>query len=235
MINQTTNSQKNIYLILSAIIISGIVIAGAIVYTRNSQLDSLSEKLETDQKTSSVESRKASRVELTISEEDHIRGNPDAPVTIIEYSDFQCPFCQRFHPTVRQILEDYPDQVRWVYKHFPLDSIHSEARPSAEASECAAEQGKFWQFADELFENQSRMGSSLYEELASQIGLNMGQFESCISSRKYKDHVEADLQEGIKAGITGTPGSFVNGEEISGAVPYDYLKTTVEQALADLE
>ncbi len=235
MTNQITNSQKNIYLISSAIIITGIIIAGAVVYTRNPQSANLSEKLETDQETSPAELKESSMEELTVSEKDHIRGNPDAPVTIVEYSDFQCPFCARFHPTVQQILEDYPDQVRWVYKHFPLDSIHSEARPSAEASECAAEQGKFWEFADGLFENQSRLGSNLYKEIASKIGLNIGQFENCVSSRKYKDKVEADYQEGIKAGVTGTPGSFVNGEKIPGAVPYDYLKTTVEQALTDLE
>lgn len=239
MNNQIINSQKNIYLIPLAIIIVGIVIAGAIIVTggikisTGVQVAEVSPSVDSDSQPQPTNSRGTSQ--LVVNEENHIRGNPEALVTIIEFSDFQCPFCQRFHPTVQQILEDYPDQVRWIYKHFPLDSIHSEARPSAEASECAAEQGKFWEFADELFENQSRLGSNLYKEIASNIGFNMSRFESCVSSRKYKDYVEADLQEGIKAGVTGTPGSFVNGEKIPGAVPYDSLKAAVERALTSLE
>ncbi len=234
MTNQITNSQKNVYLIPLAIIITGIIIAGAIIYTKVPQSSvGPSEKSEITQV--APPAQVAPSKEFTITEKDHVRGNFQAPVTIIEFSDFQCPFCQRFHPTVQQILDDYPNQVRWVYKHFPLDSIHSEARPSAEASECAAEQGKFWEFTDALFENQSRLGSNLYEELASQIGLNSSQFESCISSRKYKDKVEADYQEGIAAGVRGTPGGFINGRVIPGAVPYESLKAFVEQALTDLK
>ena len=250
MNNQITNLQKNIYLIPLAIIIVGIVIAGAIIITGGIKIntgvqlaeispsaDSGSQPEPTNpEETDDLDPQpkptgSGGAVQLVANEEDHIRGNSEASVTIIEFSDFQCPFCARFHPTVKQILNDYPDQVRWVYKHFPLDSIHPEARPSAEASECAAEQGKFWEFADGLFENQSRLGSNLYKEIASDIGLDVSQFESCVSSRKYKDHVEADLQEGIKSGITGTPGSFINGEKISGAVPYDSLKASVERAL----
>lgn len=233
MNNQTINSQKNIYLIPLAIIIAGILIAGAVVFIGGGGKN-ISEKTQVAKVSPSADSQPTEpegTAQLVVAEEDHIRGNPEAVVTIIEFSDFQCPFCSRFHPTVKQILEDYPDQVRWVYKHFPLDSIHPEARPSAEASECAAEQAKFWEFSDGLFENQSRLGKTLYKELAQNLGLNMNQFEDCVSSRKYKDHVEADLQEGIKAGVTGTPGSFVNGEKIPGAVPYDYMKEAVERAL----
>ena len=236
MINEKTSSQKNIYLIPLAIIIAGVVIAGAVVFigggkniSEKAQVAEISPSADSDSQPQPTKSEGTDQ--LIISEEDHVRGNPEALVTIVEFSDFQCPFCARFHPTVQQILENYPDQVRWVYKHFPLDSIHSEARPSAEASECSAEQGKFWEFADGLFENQSRLGNNLYKELASQAGLNMSQFEDCVSSRKYKDHVEADLQEGIKAGVTGTPGSFVNEELVSGAVPYGVLEATIKRAL----
>lgn len=250
MNNQIINSQKNIYLIPLAIIIAGIVLAGAIIITGGIKISTGVQLAETSsadldsqpqpanpEKTGDSDPQpqptgSGGTAQLVISEKDHIRGNPEALVTIIEFSDFQCPFCARFHPTVQQILENYPDQVRWIYKHFPLDSIHAEARPSAEASECAAEQGKFWEFADGLFENQSRLGNDLYKELASQIGLDMSQFEDCVSSRKYKDHVEADLQEGIKEGVTGTPGSFVNDERISGAVPYSTLDVTVKRVLA---
>ena len=98
------------------------------------------------------------KVPMKISaDDDPVMGDPDAPITIIEFSDFQCPFCEKFHPTSQQVLQEYGDDVRWVYRHFPLDSIHPRARPSAMASECADEQGKFWEFANTLFANQSRI------------------------------------------------------------------------------
>lgn len=172
--------------------------------------------------------------DIQVSDDDHIRGNKDAKVTLVEFSDLQCPFCRKFHPTVKQLLSAYPDQVRWVYKHFPLDTIHSEARPAAEASECVWEQkgdDGFWRFVDGVFENQERIGSQLYRELAQEIGVNMGQFESCISSRKYQQKVEDDYQKGLAAGVRGTPGSFMNGREIPGAVPYSELESTLKSLL----
>ena len=127
--------------------------------------------------------------DIVITKDDHIRGNFDAPVTIVEFSDFECPFCSRFHDTMKQVMEKYPNKVRWVYKHFPLDSIHAEARPAAEASECASEQGKFWEYADELVARQSSLGDSTYSAIARDIGLNIGQFEECYESGKYKNKV----------------------------------------------
>lgn len=211
---------KNSYIIAIAIIVAAFIIAGAVITVNRDKSPSEAGQNEADTGSSG----------LTVREQDHVRGNSDAPVTIVEYSDFQCPFCQRFHPTVKRILDDYPNQVNWVYRHFPL-GFHENAQPAAEASECAAEQGKFWEFADGLFENQSKLGNAFYKELAQDLGLNAEQFDNCVSSRKYKDIVEADYQEGIKDGVTGTPGSFVNGEQVSGAVPYETLKAIVERAL----
>ena len=232
------NIQLNVrYITPLSIIIASLIIGGAIVYQKSPQsVAELSQKSGTAQ-VASPDKGGGNKAEFTTTEEEHTRGNLEAPVTIVEFSDFQCPFCSRFHPTVQQILEDYPEQVRWVYKHFPLDSIHSQARPAAEASECVFEQKGnegFWQFADGLFDNQSRLGEDLYKELAQSLGVSINEFENCISSRKYKDHVEADYQEGIKAGVRGTPGSFVNGESVSGAVPYETLKTAIEKALSNL-
>lgn len=218
-----------------AIIIGAVIIAGMVFYTKNPQQFS---QTPSGSLASSEDQADGSSGQFNVSGNDHIRGNIEAPVTIIEYSDFECPFCSRFHPTMQQVLADYSDQVRWVYKHFPLDQIHAQARPAAEASECVWEQkgnDGFWQFADGLFENQSRLGESFYKELAGNLGLNMDQFNDCVSSRKYKDKVEADYQEGIKAGVRGTPGNFINGKSIPGAVPYSTLKAAVDQALADLE
>lgn len=173
-------------------------------------------------------------IESSEQKEEHVRGDIDAPVTIVEFSDFQCPFCLKFHPTMMQVMQNYQGQVKWVYKHFPLDSVHPQARPAAEASECAAEQNKFWEFADGLFENQSKLGETLYKDLASQFGLDMNQFEYCVSSRKYKDKVEQDLQQGIALGVEGTPGNFINGQSVPGAVPYETLKSSIDQALSEI-
>jgi len=212
---------KNLYLPIS-IIIAGLIIAGSIIFYTQSQ--------KVQQKSAGEPTEK-----FTIAESDHIKGDPDAPVTLIEYSDFQCPFCAAFHPTIKKVLDDNPGKVRWVYRHFPLDQIHQNARPAAEASECSAEQGKFWEFADLLFENQEKLGENFYKELAARVGINQSQFNECLFSRKYKDKVETDLEEGIKVGVKRTPGSFVNGELVSGAVPYETLKTAVEKALAELK
>ena len=170
-------------------------------------------------------------VDVQLTDADHVRGNPNAPITIVEFSDFECPFCQRFHPTVQQALDEYGDDVRWVYKHFPLDSIHPQARPAANAAECAGEQGKFWEFGDELFVNQSRLGDSYYKELARELGLNGSQFDSCVDGNKYADKVNADYQAGLAAGVQGTPASFINGRMISGAQPYSAVKAAIDSLL----
>jgi len=171
-------------------------------------------------------------VNIAVSDNDHIRGAKDATVTIVEWSDFQCPFCSRFHPSVERVMREYEGKVRWVYRHFPLDSIHPNARPAAEASECAAEQGKFWEFADQLFEQQERLGPDLYTSLAQSLDMNTAQFDACIKAGKYRQRVSDDEQAGLAVGVRGTPGSFVNGIEIPGAVPYEQLKGYVDQALA---
>ncbi|MDP3995762.1 MAG: DsbA family protein [bacterium] len=215
------NNRKNVYLSILIITVA-LLIGGAIIYIQSSKSGDKSFQPEEFQPEESP---------------GHVRGNPEAPVTIVEFSDFQCPFCQRFHPTMKQILENYPEDVRWVYKHFPLDSIHSQARPAAEASECVWEQkgdDGFWQFADGVFENQPRMSDSLYLELASNMSLDMGQFEECLSSGKYENKVETDLREGAKMGVRGTPGNFVNGEFVEGAASYEELESIIKKVLSNL-
>ncbi|OGY89909.1 MAG: hypothetical protein A2927_01005 [Candidatus Komeilibacteria bacterium RIFCSPLOWO2_01_FULL_45_10] len=173
-------------------------------------------------------------VNIQLTGNEHVRGNLNAPVKIVEFSDFQCPYCGAFHPTMQQVMSEYGDQVAWIYKHFPLDSLHPNARPAAEASECTAEQKGdigFWQFADGLFSNQDRLGNALYEELAGQIGVNLSQFRDCVSSGKYRDKVEAEYQEGISYGVTGTPGNFINGIPVKGALPVASLKQIIDSEL----
>lgn len=172
-----------------------------------------------------------------ISEADHIRGDRNAKVIIVEYSDYQCPYCKTFHPTMRQISEEYKDSVAWVYRHFPLDQIHPKARPAALASECVAELGgedAFWGFTDKIFEDQTRLDN--LASVVSMVGVSSGAFQNCLDSGKYKDKVEQVYQGGITAGITGTPGNLVINSKgdawlIPGALPYASVKAVIEEAL----
>ncbi|MFA6304307.1 MAG: DsbA family protein [Patescibacteria group bacterium] len=174
------------------------------------------------------------KVEIKLSGTEYIRGNKNAKVKIVEFSDYQCPFCSRFHPTMQQVMADYGDKVAWIYKHFPLDSLHPNARPAAEASECVGEQkgnDGFWQFTDGLYGEQDKIGPDFFKELAQKIGVNMSEFNNCVSSRKYQQKVEADYQEGLSYGVDGTPGSFVNGVPVKGALPYASVKQIIDSEL----
>ncbi|MBM5789622.1 DsbA family protein [Candidatus Parcubacteria bacterium] len=170
-----------------------------------------------------------------VTDDDHIRGDKNAPVTIIEYSDFECPFCQTFHPTMQQVMENYSGKVRWVYRHFPL-SFHQQAQPSANAAECAGEQNQFWDYADELFANQSSLGESYYKQLAGDLGLNVSKWETCYDGLKYESKIQSQSQGGAAAGVTGTPGSFIidqdgNAVPIKGALPYSSISAAIDQLL----
>ncbi|MFH1956390.1 MAG: thioredoxin domain-containing protein [Patescibacteria group bacterium] len=166
-----------------------------------------------------------------ITKENHIRGNFDSPITLVEFSDFECPFCERHYPTLNKILNDYKGKVRLAYKHFPL-SFHPNGQKAAEASECADEQGKFWEYHDKLFENLSG-GYSLdnFKKWAKDLGLNSGKFNECLDSGKYAKKVQADFQEGTEKGVNGTPATFVNGQLVSGALPYDSFKQIIDSLL----
>ena len=164
--------------------------------------------------------------------DDHIRGDLNkAEVVLIEYSDFECPFCSRHHPTMLQIMEEYGDKVAWVFRHFPL-SFHPEAVPAALASECAAEQDKFWEYGDALFVNQDLLAADYYSQLAGELGLNQSKFDDCFETKKYQDQVDADTASGSTAGVSGSPATFINGQLVSGAVPYASLKTIIDAELA---
>lgn len=166
-------------------------------------------------------------VNVEVKDTDWHRGNKDAKVTIVEFSDIECPFCSRHHETMNKILKDYPEDVKWVFKHFPLDSIHTYARKSSEASECAGEQGKFWSYLDHLFENQSSLSDSYLITAAEELGLDKTKFENCVESGKYKKRVNENYQEGIKLGVRGTPGNFINGVSRPGAIPYSQLEAMI--------
>lgn len=161
---------------------------------------------------------------------EHIRGNKNATVKLVEYSDFQCPFCERHYPVLKQILKDYGDQVSLEYKHFPL-SFHPFAQKAAEASECANDQGKFWEYHDKIFENQSALSLEAIKQWAVDLKLNASKFNTCLDSNKYAGRVAAELAEGEKLGVNGTPATFVNGQLVSGAQPYEAFKSIIDNLL----
>ena len=171
------------------------------------------------------------RVLSPVTAEDHVRGDINsASVVIIEYSDFECPYCERHHPNMQTLYDAYEGDVAWIYRHFPL-GFHPEAKPAALASECANEQGMFWEYGDALFANQALLGDDLYEELAGELGLDVVQFMDCYENETYADKVNSDYASGVAAGVTGTPATYINGEKISGAVPYETLQAVVESYL----
>jgi protein-disulfide isomerase len=158
-------------------------------------------------------------------------GPKNAKVTIVEWSDFQCPFCSRVTPTLKQIKENYPNDVRVVFRHQPL-SFHPNAKPAAEASMAAHEQGKFWEMHDKLFSNQGSLDRATFERYAEELKLNMGQFKAALDSGKYRAKVEADASAGAAVGANGTPTFFVNGREFVGAQPFDSFKRVIDEELA---
>ena len=188
--------------------------------------------------TGKLDEAQAAKV-AAVDADDHIRGSQNAEIYLIEYSDFECPFCASFHPTAQQAVDEYGDQIAWVYRHFPLDTIHPKARPAANASECIAELGgedAFWAFADEAFTNQATALNDL-SATAVKLGINQAAFDTCMSENRHEDAVENDYQEGLTAGVTGTPGNYIvnsAGEAwlLPGAVPFANLKATIDEALA---
>jgi protein-disulfide isomerase len=159
------------------------------------------------------------------------KGSANAPIEMIEFSDFQCPFCLRADPTVQQVLKNYGDRIHFVYRHYPLPN-HPNARPAAEAAACANEQGKFWPYHDRLFANPTKLSAADLKQHAADLGLNAAQFNGCVDSHKFKSEVDADVRDGEQAGVNGTPAFFINGRAISGAQPYDVFKKIIDEELA---
>lgn len=176
-----------------------------------------------------------------VTDQDHIRGNKDAKVVLIEYSDYECPFCASFHPTMEQVMADYGDQIAWVYRHFPL-SFHPLAQPAAETSECVAELGgseAFWLFTDAVYASSKANGGITQADLDAALqtaGLSAEAVSSCVDSGKYTQLVADMMDAGATAGISGTPGTIVMTQDgdyelISGALPIAQVKATIDKYL----
>lgn len=161
-----------------------------------------------------------------------VRGKADAPVTLITFSDYQCPYCIRAEPILAEVLAKYPQDVRVVHRHFPLDQIHPFARPAAEAAMCADEQGKFWAFHDAIFALGGQIDEKSFAAIGAKLGLDGQALETCMAERRFKDFVEADVQAGEVAGVTGTPAFFVNGIPLKGSRDLDDLSRVIDGELA---
>lgn len=220
--------QENKYLIPVSLVVAGLLIGGAIFFKGDAPTD-------TDESAQPTEV-----TVMPISADDHVLGNPNAKVTLIEFSDIDCPFCRTFDATMRQIMNDYGDtgEVAWAYRHFPLDQLHPDARKKAEASECVASLGgdaAFWKFLGTLF---SRTDESLADlgSIAVEAGVDQAAFQSCFDSKTYAQNVSDDLAAAMKAGGRGTPYTIVIAPDgtktvINGAQPYEVVKQAVETAL----
>ena len=161
----------------------------------------------------------------------HVKGNKNAPVTITEFSDFQCPYCSQLQSTLNEVLKAYPKEVKLVFKHYPL-SFHAQAKNAVKASMAAGEQGKFWEMHDVIFENFSKLSDEKFKELAAQIGLNMEKFTADYSSNKYDQQIQQDIALGNSVGVTGTPTLFINGKRLMKRSVEDF-KEAINNALKE--
>jgi protein-disulfide isomerase len=165
-------------------------------------------------------------------------GNPavgpkDAPITIIEFSDYQCPYCLQWNTQVyRRLLQAYPDKIRFVYRDFPLYSLHPEAEAAAEAANCAGEQGRYYDYHDKLFSEEFALGADAYIQYARELGLDEAKFQDCLSSHRTKDEVTADYQYAANLGVRSTPTFFINGVAVIGAQPYEVFQQVIDQELS---
>lgn len=160
-------------------------------------------------------------------------GSPDAKVTIVEFADFGCPYSRESSHVVRALANKYGDRLHYVYRDFPVVELHPRARQAAQAAECARDQGRFWQFHDKLFQNQSRLSQSQFLQYASQINLDTDEFSDCINSEKHMDEIQEDYEAGVAAGVRGTPTFFINGIRIPGSIPEDTMEILIERLLED--
>jgi protein-disulfide isomerase len=178
------------------------------------------------------QAKSGEKYDIKVGDNERFRGNKNAKITIVEFSDIQCPYCSRFHETMKQVMQNYPNDVKWVFKHFPLESLHPYAKLAAEATECAGDQDRFWELTDKYYENQSSLSPEYVVSAAEELGLDMPKFKKCLADKKYAKKVEDDFAYGKAKGVRGTPGSFINGISIPGALPYSDIEQMIQEQLA---
>jgi len=234
--------ENNPYTIPLAIIVAGIIIAGAIIYTFGGPAQNGLKN--PDDSTAQATKEETAKTIRSIQESDHVRGPKDASLILVEYSDLECPYCKTFHETLMRIVNEYPNDVVWVYRHFPLQSIHPKAVNEAVASECAAQQGgndAFWAFIDEVFRitpSNNGLDLSKLPTIAQKIGIDVDTFNSCLENGGGLDKISDDVQEIVGIGGTGTPHSIIitkDGRQIpvKGAQTYTFMKSLIDSLLQE--
>jgi len=174
-----------------------------------------------------------STLRIPVGPEDHAEGPVDAPVTLVEYGDYECPHCSVAFAIVPRVQKHFGERLRFVFRNFPLTKIHPEAEPAAETAEYAGSLGKFWPMHDQLFENQVELGQALYQELATNLDLDPAALSQALESGTFTQRVQADFSGGVRSGVNGTPTFFINGERHNGPFDYDTLVAAIEAALAN--
>ena len=234
--NEERGNSSNLLAI--SILVAALVIGGSLVWSASLRGDTrgLAEVTE-----NTGGSQPSNNNNLS-SDDDVILGDEAAPVTLVSFGDYQCPFCRKmFEEVESRLRNDYikTGKLKMVYRDFPIDSLHPYARGAAEAAECARDQGRYWMYHDLLFEKQSEIPRMDFVSEAGKLGLNAAQFRQCYESKKYAAEVEKDYQDGIGAGVTGTPGNFIfaSGDSsqskfLPGALPYEAFKAAIEEALS---
>lgn len=221
---------ENKFSIPLAIVIAGLLISGSLYITRDGA--------RTGEVVANVGSAVTEEIPLTpLSDDDHVLGSPEADVLIFEFSDTECPFCKQFHNTLHRVIDTYgrDGEVAWVYRHFPIDELHSKARKEAEATECAAELGGntgFWKYIDRLYEitpSNDGLDSAKLSEIATYAGLDKARFESCLASGRYSEKVEANYQDAVAALGRGTPHSVLVSKESFNNETLDIIQTAAAE------
>lgn len=166
-----------------------------------------------------------------VTDEDHARGPGDAPVTVVEYGDYECPYCRGAFRDVHELLGEYPDKIRFVFRNFPIAQLHPHAEQAAEAAEAAAAQGKFWEMYELLLQPYGHLDTDSLVTNAELIGLDIPRFRADLAGQRYAARISADLQEGLRNGVNATPKFYVNGQRVDGKVPLENLEELIRQAV----
>jgi protein-disulfide isomerase len=168
---------------------------------------------------------------VPVTQHDHVRGPANAPVTLVEYGDYECPHCRLAHPIVNAVRQHFARQLRFVFRHFPLSQIHPNAETAAESAEFAGAHGRFWEMHDGIYENQDRLGLPLLFAWVRTLGLSELELQSALASGEYEPKVRADFLGGVRSGVNGTPSFFINGEGHDGSYAFDDLVAAIELRL----
>jgi protein-disulfide isomerase len=168
---------------------------------------------------------------VPVSSRDHIQGDEDAPVTLVEYGDYECPFCGLAHPIVKRVQRHYGRKLRYVFRHFPMPQVHPHAEPAAETAEFAGSHGRFWRMHDGLYENQDRLSVPLFFALADALGLPQDDLRDALETGRFAPKVRADFMGGVRSGVNGTPSFFINGRRHDAPYDYEYLVVAIDATL----